>query len=85
MLPSKRWSCIKINDQHKLILNFYELIEFQAQQCESGPAPELFEEEETYWEPAVDTSGLIRQLSSKKYREILRPRLQYKREIYNNL
>ena len=66
-----------------LLLKFnliHEFIDLQAQQYESGPVPELFEEEETYWEPAVDTPGLIRQLSSKKYREILRPRLQYERE-----
>ena len=52
----------------------------QAQQKESGPDPELFEEDETYWEPAKDTCGLIRQLSSKKYRELVRPQIQYEKE-----
>ena len=62
-----------------IFLNFFYTF-LQAQQKESGPDPELFEEDETYWEPAADACGLIRQLSSKKYREIVRPQIQYEKE-----
>ena len=41
-------------------------------------APEFFSESDRdYWEPASDTKGLYEQLSSKKYREILRNQIQY--------
>ena len=45
--------------------------------------PKFFSESDgDYWEPASDTKGLYEQLSSKKYREILRNQIQY--VTYNN-
>ena len=37
----------------------------------------LFEEDDTYWEPASDANELYKQLSAKKYREIVRQQIQY--------
>ena len=45
------------------------------QQFNKGP--EFFENTDNYWKPASDTEGLYQQLSSKKYREILRQQIQY--------
>ena len=48
---------------------------FKLQQF--NKAPEFFENCNNYWKPASDTEGLYQQLSSKKYREILRQQIQY--------
>ena len=49
----------------------------QSQYGDGGPTPMLFEENDTYWVPASDANELYSQLSSKKYREIIRQQIQY--------
>ena len=80
MLLSKRWDLIKWPVRWNRCCTIW-FIHFQAQYSENGPAPKLFEEDETYWEPAADACGLYRQLSSKKYREIVRRQIQYEKEL----
>ena len=46
----------------------------QSQHCEGNLT--MFEEDDTYWEPADDVNELYRQLSSKKYREIVRQQVE---------
>ncbi len=75
MLPSKRCGAVKHSYRKTHNHCFFSI---QAQQSESGSTPHLFEEDETYWEPATDTCGLIRQLSSKKYREMVKSQIRYK-------
>ena len=58
-------------------LNKWFLFTMQRQYSESGAAPMLFEEDDTYWEPASDANELYKQLSAKKYREIVRKQIQY--------
>ena len=66
----KRILC-PIGDQNDFIFTM------QRQYSECGAAPMLFEEDDTYWEPASDANELYKQLSAKKYREIVRQQIQY--------
>ena len=54
----------------------------QNQYSDSGPTPMLFEENDTYWVPASNANELYSQLSSKKYREIIRQQIQYVQSNY---
>ena len=39
--------------------------------------PVFFQDDKTYWSPASNTRGLYKQLSSKKYREIVKQDIRY--------
>lgn len=45
--------------------------------------PEFFPEEQIYWEPGSDTTDIYKQLSNKKYREIIRHQIKLV-SVYNN-
>ena len=69
----REFTIICVNDMKSL----HHSLPWQVQDRESEPAPVLFEEDDTYWEPADDARGLYEQLSAKKYREIVRSQIQY--------
>ena len=49
----------------------------QEQQTDTGgEIPTVFQEDDTYWEPADTVNELYRQLYSKKYREIVRQQVE---------
>ena len=48
----------------------------------SGGAQVFFQEDKTYWAPASNTRGLYKQLSSKKYRELLKQDIRWNVKLY---
>ena len=52
------------------------LLTLQSQKLPSGSSPEFFREDETYWRPSNVESELYEQLSTRKYREILRHQIE---------
>ena len=49
----------------------------QSQSSFGGRTPKFFEECDKYWTPSSIANELYEQLSARKYREILRPHLQW--------